>query len=113
MTQKEKLQANRFYHRAVQYLREEFPQAASMNEDELKDAIFSGCQKALSYGFETEADAMGFVDLQWRISPSFDTDTETFWAKDVLNDNDLDAEMKLATLRNAFALTEAMKEDAT
>ena len=85
---RELLETERFYHRAVTYLREEFPsKTKKFDDEELKRNIFSGCTKALNYGLESQEDAMAFVDLQWRFLENFDENKETPWAKEVLNDN--------------------------
>lgn len=110
---KEIIETERFYHRAIKYLREEFPsKTKEIDNENLKKSIFSGCMRALDYGLESQEDAMAFVDLEWRFAKDFDLNEETSWAKDVLNDDDLDAKMKIETLRNAFITIEALKEDS-
>ena len=108
---RETIETQKFYHRALTYLREEFPTKTNNIADEvLKKEILDGLVRALNYGLESQEDAMAFVDLEWRFVKNFDTNPETSWAKDVLEDDDFDAKMKIETLRNAFIMTEVFKE---
>lgn len=92
-----------FLAHAVAYLRETFPQATTgATDDALIAQVLDGCDRAARYGLDTELEAMGFVDLQFRLGPAFDEDPAMPWAAEVLADDDLSPEAKVATLQNAW-----------
>ena len=52
MSTQEELEAERFIHRGMQYLKTTFPeQTAEMDDEVLKNKLIDGCQLALSHGF--------------------------------------------------------------
>jgi hypothetical protein len=99
-----------FPAKAVAYLRVNFPEATANSSDaELLAKVREGEKRARQYGLSTESSIMGFVDLQWRVSPTFDTDPETAWSKVTLEDERLNAEYKIAHVRNAMSLYVALR----
>jgi len=100
-----KLQEHKFFHHAIEYLRSEFPDKANSHSDvELSDMVKVGCTKACKYGLDSEYAAMAFVDLLWRFDVDFNAENKNRWALEVLEDNSLTPELKLSTLRNAYAV---------
>lgn len=111
MSTQEELEAERFIHRALQYLKSSFPEKTRGADDEdLKNKLIDGCQVALEYGFDTEADMMLIVDLLWRLPEDFAERQEFEWVKEIMASPDMDNEMKIDSLHNALAMTEAMEE---
>ena len=112
MSTQEELEAGRFLHRAIQYLKSTFPEKTEGMDDEvLKNKLIDGCQVALEYGFDTEADMMLIVDLLWRIPEDYAARPEYEWVNDIMASEDMDNEMKIDSLHNALALVTAMEED--
>ena len=112
MSTQEELEAERFIHRGMQYLKATFPdEAAKLNDDALKNKLIDGCQFALAHGFETEADVMMLVDFLWRLPDGASESPDYEWMSEILSSNDMDNEMKIDALHNAFAITTALKED--
>lgn len=112
MSTQEELEAERFIHRGMQYLKTTFPeQTAEMDDEVLKNKLIDGCQRALSHGFETEADVMLLVDFLWRLPDGAAESSDYEWMDEILSSDDMDNEMKIDALYNAFAITTAVKED--
>lgn len=112
MSTQEELEAERFIHRGMQYLKTTFPeQTAEMDDEVLKNKLIDGCQLALSHGFETEADVMLLVDFLWRLPDRALDNADYEWIDEILSSDDMDNEMKIDALYNAFAITTAVKED--
>lgn len=109
---RQKIESQKFFHKAITYLKEEFPEKTSSYSDkELSEMVYKGCEKAVSYGLDTELEAISFVDIQWRLSQDFDQDEKTLWAFEILKDDDYDAQTKIAVLRNAYVAYEATREE--
>jgi hypothetical protein len=97
-----------FLQKASQYLREEFPdKTAAVTQDDLKQMIMRGVLDAAEFELLSEAEAMGFVDLQWRWSHTFHADKSYPWVKHILEDNMMQGDEKIDALQNAFCLHEA------
>lgn len=97
---------NDFFVRARQYLRATFPATArSMSDPVLTEFIKASILKANQYEFTSEADVMRFIDLQWRLGFSFDTEEE--WATEILTDTGIDTVMKIRLLRDGCAMLTA------
>lgn len=112
MSKQEELEAERFIHRGIQYLHSTFPEKTEgMDDDDLKNQLIDYCQIALGVGFETEADVMQVVDILWRLPEGFSEDEEYEWVSEILASEDMENEFKLESLRNAYALSEALKEE--
>ncbi len=112
MSTQEELEAERFLHRAIKYLQSTFPDTVKEMDDEtLKNKLIDHCQTALEYGFDTEADMMMVVDFLWRIPADYDQLPEYEWVKEILASQDMDNEMKIDSLHNAFATIKALEED--
>ena len=112
MSKQEKLETERFIHRAVQYLKAIFPdKTETMNEDDLRDKLIDDCQTALDYGFETEADIMLLVDFMWRLPSGYAENPAYGWVAEILADADMDNKMKVDALHNALAVFMAADSD--
>jgi len=112
MSTQEELEAERFIHRGMQYLKATFPdETAKLDDDALKNKLIDGCQFALAHGFETEADVMMLVDFLWRLPDGASESPDYEWMGEILSSDDMDNEMKIDALHNAFAITTAVKED--
>lgn len=112
MSTQEELEAERFIHRGMQYLKSTFPdETAKLDDDALKNRLIDGCQFALARGFETEADVMLLVDFLWRLPDGALDNADYEWIDEILSSDDMDNEMKIDALHNAFAITTAVKGD--
>ena len=112
MSKQEELEAERFIHRAMKYLVSTFPEKTKEMDDEtLKNKLIDDCQTALEYGFDTESDMMLIVDFLWRLPADYANLPEYEWVKDILTSEDMDNEMKIDSLHNAFATIQALEED--
>ncbi|MBR1778201.1 MAG: hypothetical protein IJ752_06430 [Alphaproteobacteria bacterium] len=112
MSTQEELEAGRFVHRAMQYLKSAFPQETKEMDDEtLKNKLIDSCQVALEYGFDTEADMMLIVDLLWRLPEDYRNRPEYEWATEIMASEDMDNETKIDSLHNALALLTALQEE--
>ena len=112
-TQKE-LEAERFVHRGMQYLRSTFAdQTADTTDEVLKNRFIDLCQLAISHGFESEADVMTIVDFLFRLPQDAPESPDYEWVKDILLSEDMDNAMKIDALYNAFALLTAQETEET
>lgn len=106
-------QDNRFYHYAACFLRDEFPEKTKAWDDaKLKSEIDKGLLAAHRSGFSGEADAMGFIDLDWRFDGALSAKTPDDSIQAVL-DSDESAAVKLDCLRDLYCAREwgKMKND--
>lgn len=112
MSKQEELEAERFIHRAMKYLKSTFPeQTKEMDDETLKNKLIDDCQTALEYGFDTESDMMLIVDFLWRIPADYAARPEYEWVGEIFTSEDMDNEMKIDSLHNAFAMIQALEAD--
>lgn len=112
MSKQEELEAERFIHRAMKYLKSTFSeQTKEMDDETLKNKLIDDCQTALEYGFDTESDMMLVVDFLWRLPAGYADQPEYEWVREILTSEDMDNEMKIDSLHNAFAMVKALEED--
>ena len=104
---KTKASDHRFYHYALQYLREEFPsKTEGLTDEEIKEILDKGLRAAHFFHFSTEADAMGFIDIDLRLEQTLSEEEPPLWAKKILRDSTLTNEEKLYRLRDAYCTLE-------
>ena len=114
MSRQEELEAERFIHHGMQYLKSTFPEKTQeMDDEDLKNKLIDDCQVALEYGFDTEADMMLIVDLLWRIPQNYAEKAEYEWVREIMASSDMNNEMKIDSLHNALALVTAAEEENT
>ena len=77
----------------------------------MKNKLIDDCQTALKYGFDTESDMMLVVDFLWRLPAGYADQPEYEWVQDILTSEEMDNEMKIDALHNAFAMVCALQED--
>jgi hypothetical protein len=93
-----------FYTRLIRYLREQFlKETERLTDTDLMDAIRGGMVKAQKYKFQSEADVVRFIDLQWRMGKNFDNGKEYPWAKEILNNIRIMPKQKIEMLRETYA----------
>ena len=96
----------------MKYLKSTFSeQTKEMDDETLKNKLIDDCQTALEYGFDTESDMMLVVDFLWRLPAGYADQPEYEWVREILTSEDMDNEMKIDSLHNAFAMVKALEED--
>jgi hypothetical protein len=81
------LSVEHFAKRVAVHLQEFFPDTCELYEKEqLHTFILNGCQKATSYGFTTEREVCGFVDILFGLGKNFEQDPQYEWATCVIKD---------------------------
>ena len=104
---KQRLQ--QFEDRLVQYLTETMPdQCAARGEDQLRQDIRHGIERAVSYDITGERDVAGYVELLVRLGRDFDQRAETSWVQAILSDRMSTAENRLRRVQ--WRLTELRGE---
>jgi len=94
-----------FIVRVEKYLKDAFSeQVSSLSDDELGKRIREGIQRAQSYKFESEADVVRFIDLQWRMGENFDTDLEKYPWVELLSESGITPAEKVALIRDGYAM---------
>ena len=89
----------RFAVRAVAHLKRVLPEeCAAMGEPAVRNSVDMAIRKAESYGIEEELDVLRYLNLMYALGFDFDTDPETAWAAEVLQDKDLDPGSKVELL---------------
>lgn len=100
-----------FYDRAKKYLKGEFPERSStLSDKQFKETIENDVEVARLYGFESEANAMRFIDLQWRMGENFDAGSKYPWVREILNDAHIAPAQKIAMIRDGYAMHVAQLE---
>lgn len=113
MSTQQELEAERFIHRGMRYLAATFPEKTKgMSAEALKNGLIDSCLAARERGFETESDMMTLVDFFWRLPDDWQRTGEYRWVDEILNERDLDNQMKIDALHDALATVLAVTEDA-
>lgn len=111
MSKQQELEAERFIHRAMQYLKSTFPEKTrDMDDESLKNKLIDDCQTALEHRFDTESDMMLVVDFLWRLPADYAASPEYEWVAEILASADMDNEMKIDALHDALAAVEALAQ---
>ena len=110
MSTKSQLEAERFLHRALNYLKTNFPEKAEdLSENILKDKLISSCQTAWNYGFETQIEMMMIVDFLWRLPVEYTGQEEYKWIEEIMSSKDMDNKTKIDTLHHTLQVFNALK----
>lgn len=89
-------QGKRFEDEMVLHLTREFPEEANrVGEDWLREMIREGVQAAEGYNIVLERDVARYLELMLAVSPDFDDNDQTPWAKDILTDGSMTGQEKL------------------
>jgi len=77
----------KFQDKMVPHLNEFFPdQCEALGEEQVREAILYGVERAETYGIVIEQDVCNYIDLMFALGKDFDTDPEEPWAGEILND---------------------------
>ncbi|MBZ5626743.1 MAG: hypothetical protein LAQ69_49910 [Acidobacteriia bacterium] len=83
-----------FINRVVAHLQRALPEiCAEMGEDAVRLSVARGIQRAREYRIDSEYDVVRFIDFLYVLG--FEFDTEHAWARDILTDKLVPAEMRL------------------
>jgi len=94
-----------FENRMVVHLRDEYPEETQLiSEEQLRTLIKAGIRKAETYGIELENDVQEFIEFMVVYGSDFDTNSKFHWAREILDDPDLDGSDKMdeITQQEAF-----------
>jgi len=76
-----------FEVRMVAHLRQFFPErCAPMGEEEVRQEIRCGIERAATYGIVAERDVCHYIKLMFGLGRDFDRDSKLPWAQNVLTD---------------------------
>lgn len=88
-----------FEKRAAARLRSRFPaRLAETTEDQLRETIRLGVERAKEYEITAESDVLRYLEYMVEYRPDFDEHDETLWAKRILRDRDLTGTQKMDRL---------------
>jgi hypothetical protein len=89
----------RFEERAIEHLRMHFHDLTQLFSDEqLRQRIRECTVRSKRYGLSSEQEIMCFADTTFLLGNDFDLDPAISWARDLLDDNELDSSDKAETL---------------
>jgi len=89
-------QRKRFEDEMVVYLNESYPvKAKKYSEKGLRDMIRDGIDKAKGYNITRECDLARYIELMLVLSPDFDENEKTTWAKEVLTQRRATGDFKI------------------
>ena len=111
MSDKEdEINLKRFFLLAKKYLCSEFPEKnSSLQEDDLDNMILDYCRFAFKHGFKNELEVMRIVDLMLRLDPVEKENKELSWFFLILGKTNMDNDLRLDALENAYAMHIANK----
>lgn len=98
----------KFEDKMVVHLNKAFTEEAkNWQEEDLREFIRRGMQKAFSYKIEIEADVSRFIEYMFCYGENFDTSEKLEWFQPVLNSEELDGTQKMDAVDrlNYIALT--------
>jgi len=100
----------RFLLLAKKYLCSEFSEeTSSLQENDLDNKVLDYCRFAFNHGFKNELEVMRIVDLMWRLAPVKEENKELSWFFLILGKTDMDNDLRLNALENAYAMYMANK----
>jgi hypothetical protein len=70
----------------------------SLSDENLLRRVRSGANRAAFYGLETEQEIMSFIDASFFLGEEFDVDPGLAWARQLLDDRQLDPAARAETL---------------
>ncbi len=86
----------KFENRMVLHLQSVFPdQTKNTPNPDLLNMIQLGIEKSTEYNITTEGDVRRYLECSILYGWDFDTKPETYWAGEILRDDDLDGETKM------------------
>jgi len=86
-----KQEAVKFEDKMVLHLNEFFPEECEeIGEQEVRESIRHGVDRAESYGLVDEQDVCTYIDVMYVFGLDFDKDRECPWAARILNDESID-----------------------
>lgn len=91
-------QTEAFVQRTVARLQRDFPddlRRHGVRPAQVKPFVRDGMAKARSYGIVYEKDVAKYVECMVLLNPAFDDDPAYPWAKETLNADGLDGEVKM------------------
>jgi len=84
-----------FETRVYLHLTSEYASARCTTENEVRQLIRLGIQRANGYRITTEYDVARFIDLMYLLSPDFDSNPQSAWIRDVLSDPQIPDDKKM------------------
>jgi hypothetical protein len=85
-----------FVVRMLLQLKTAFPERTKgLTDDELRERIEAGIERAAKYGVTDEADVERYLEYVVRYGPDFDTNKKTFWAGQILREQSLSGTKKM------------------
>jgi hypothetical protein len=99
MTVLEQAARRNFEDRVVDYLSKQLPDVcAKVDEATLRESIQKGIQHASRYGITNEYDVARYIELRHLFFQDFDTVFDVAWAKEILENPDMDSHPKMNEL---------------
>lgn len=96
-----------FERRAAAHVRENFPdQTKAMSEDAVRERVRRGLERAKVYGFESERQAIRFIDAGFLLGENFDTRADLPAVRALLS-----ADAGAAEVRSEKLLREAQRTE--
>jgi len=91
MDQLGKNEQKKFEDKMVVHLKEFFPdECREVGDDEVRQSIRYGVERAETYGITDERDVCSYIDVMYAFGPDFDKDPACSWAARILNDPDIE-----------------------
>lgn len=88
-----------FEDRVVAHLQKCFPDACrALGPAEVRESVRRGITRAAGYGVKVEYDVVRFIDLMYTLCQDFDTNRQTPWAGEILNEPDLSPRARMDKL---------------
>lgn len=88
-----------FEDRVAVHLRENFPkETEKLSNEELRGIINKGIESAGKYNIVRECDVAKYIELMFLITPDFDTNKDTPWARRILVNSGISGEEKIRRL---------------
>lgn len=92
-------QVRRFEDAAIGHLRLHLAtQTRGQTDDQLRRRVRECIPRAERYGLTSEQEIVCFLDATFLLSEGFDSDPETSWARELLEDEELEPSEKAETL---------------
>ena len=95
----EQIARKSFEDRMMEYLSRQLPDVCRiMDEATVRESIQKGIEHAGRYGIISEYDVARYIELRHRFSQDFETVFDAPWAKEILENPDMDSHPKMNEL---------------
>lgn len=94
---------DRMFQHVKELIQQDPEKHGQMDDEEIRDLVQKGIEKAESYNIESEQYIEGYIDLMVEIDPDFDEQEDMAWARSILDNEKLSEGAKINFIRQQLS----------